>query len=179
MNIWMILSAILLIACALSLIGWRKAAKQRDANAVKLEDMEGLRTELDRVQNDAYQSHRRADALNDALIEERRYSDALEATLDDRESEIDQLEKRLEQVNALKTRAEKDASGALLKAQLYERQYEQLRSEHRKLEKRYRESREEYLALTARNAENSTPKRKAKKAEKLDQISMSELFDMN
>ena len=77
----------------------------------------------------------------------------------------------------MRTRAEKDASGSLLKAQLYERQYERLRDEHRQLERLYREKSEECRALFAQPAEK-TQKRKNQKTEILDQISMSDLFDL-
>ena len=178
MNIWMILSAILLIAGVLSGVNWAKAAKQRDENAARLEEMESLRAELDRVRTDAYQCRRTIDALNADLSAEYAYSDQLSSALDNREAQIDALNQRLDQANAQRMRAEKDASGAQLKAQLYERQYDKLREEHAKLEKRYRESKKECEALAARAAGNAQ-KKKAKKAESFDQISMSDLFDMN
>ena len=178
LNIWMILSIILLVVVALSGANWAKAAKQRDENAARLTEMESLRAELDRVRTDAYQCRRRIDALNDALSEEYAYSDQLIKTLDDRETQISTLNQRLEQAGALRVRAEKDASGAQLKAQLYERQYDKVREEYAKLEKRYRESKKECDALAMRTAGN-VQKRKSKKAESFEQISMSELFDMH
>ena len=177
MNIWMILSAILLLIAILFCVYWQKAVRQRDINAARLQEMESLRAEMDRLRTDDYQCHRRIDTLNNALSEERAYSENLEGELDENEKCIAALNQRIEQANALRTRAEKDASGALMKAQLYERQYDQLRDEHRLLEKRYQDSKEECRRLTAQASDNAK-KRKAAKTEQLDQISMRELFDL-
>ncbi len=177
MNIWMILSILLFLIGLLLFVYWQKALRQRNDANVRLREMESLRAEMDRLRTDDYQCHRRIDALNDALSEERTYSEKLEGDLDECEKRIGDLNQRIEQINALRTRAEKDASGALLKAQLYERQYDQLRAEYRQLEKKYRNAKDEIQRLNAKGTENAS-KRKLKKADQFDQITMSELFDL-
>lgn len=177
MNIWIIFSVIFLIISAIACACWAKAARERDVNAARLDEMNAMRSELDRVRADDYQHRRRINMLSDALEDEQAYSGELEAALADREKRLIEQNKRIDQANALRTRAEKDASGSLLKAQLYERQYERLRDEHRQLERLYREKSEECRALLAQPAEKAQ-KRKNQKTEILDQISMSDLFDL-
>ena len=170
----MIVSALLAIACAMLTAAWLRAVRERDVNAARLEEMQSLRLELDRLRADDYQLRRRLNAMNVSLADERVYSRDLEADLADCRSRLDETRRKLEQMAAQRVRAEKEVSGAQLKAQLYERQYDQLKREYRDLEKRFTACRQEKEALAAEPG----PKKKTKKAETLDQITMSDLFDL-
>ena len=146
----MIVSALLAIACAMLTAAWLRAVRERDVNAARLEEMQSLRLELDRLRADDYQLRRRLNAMNVSLADERVYSRDLEADLADCRNRLDETKRKLEQMAAQRVRAEKEVSGAQLKAQLYERQYDQLKREYRDLER----------------------------TETLDQITMSDLFDL-
>lgn len=171
---WMIISALLAIACAMLMAAWLRAGRERDMNAARLEEMQSLRLELDRLRADDYQLRRRLNAMNVALADERVYSRDLEADLAERTDRLEETRHKLELMTAQRARAEKEVSGAQLKAQLYERQYDQLKREYRDLERRYNACREEREALAA----EQSPKKKPKRTEILDQITMSDLFDL-
>ena len=70
MNIWIIFSAIFLIISAIACVCWAKAARERDVNAARLDEMNAMRSELDRVRADDYQHRRRINMLSDALEDE-------------------------------------------------------------------------------------------------------------
>ena len=108
MNIWIIFSVIFLIISAIACVCWAKAARERDVNAARLDEMNAMRSELDRVRADDYQHRRRINMLSDALEDEQAYSGELEAALADREKRLIEQNKRIDQANALRTRAEKD-----------------------------------------------------------------------
>ena len=169
MNAWMIVSIVLAAVCAALIVYCVQQQSRLKGQEEQQESLEAARQEVLNVRSDDVRRRREIAALHRALENEQEHSEHLERELDELYFRLEDAQKRQEQAEARRIRAEKEVYAGRMRSDLLEKQIEQLRQEQLNQEKLYQDILSERESQIAQLQEGQAKRRVRKKSEVLDQ----------
>lgn len=176
MNAWIIISAVLLIACAALTAGCAKLRGLLREQKVNDETAEMLERENKRLRNENARRQRECATLRRALEAEQDHGDRLHQALDAQTEIARQAQQQAENADAKRVAAEKDIYAGRMRIDLLEREIDQMQKEQLAQEQLYQDIFRDHQETIAK-LQDQQKRRTRKKPDVLDQqITLSDIL---